>query len=48
MCSKLLDIIPRQLFEISIQAAVGSKILARENLKPYKKDVTAKLVKKIT
>ncbi|KAK2580608.1 hypothetical protein KPH14_007724 [Odynerus spinipes] len=43
MCTKLLDIIPRQLFEISIQAAVGSKILARENLKAYKKDVTAKL-----
>ncbi|XP_035723686.1 translation factor GUF1 homolog, mitochondrial-like isoform X1 [Vespa mandarinia] len=43
MCSKLLDIIPRQLFEISIQATVGSKILARENLKAYRKDVTAKL-----
>ncbi|KAL2711731.1 hypothetical protein V1478_018752 [Vespula squamosa] len=43
MCNKLLDIIPRQLFEISIQAAVGSKILARETLKAYRKDVTAKL-----
>lgn len=43
MCTKLLDIIPRQLFQISIQAAVGAKILARENLKAYKKDVTAKL-----
>ncbi|XP_043494053.1 translation factor GUF1 homolog, mitochondrial [Polistes fuscatus] len=43
MCTKLLDIIPRQSFEISIQAAVGGKVLARENLKAYRKDVTAKL-----
>ncbi|XP_011865158.1 PREDICTED: translation factor GUF1 homolog, mitochondrial [Vollenhovia emeryi] len=43
MCVKLLDTIPRQLFEIAIQATVGSKVIARETLKPYKKDVTAKL-----
>ncbi|XP_012254953.1 translation factor GUF1 homolog, mitochondrial [Athalia rosae] len=43
MCTKLLDILPRQQFLIAIQAAVGNKILARENLKPYRKDVTAKL-----
>jgi len=46
LCVKLLDTIPRQLFEIAIQAAVGSKVIARETLKPYKKDVTAKLVSK--
>lgn len=44
MCNKLLDIIPRQQFLIAIQACVGAKILARENLKPYRKDVAAKLV----
>ncbi|KAL0110942.1 hypothetical protein PUN28_012775 [Cardiocondyla obscurior] len=43
LCVKLLDTIPRQLFEIAIQAAVGNKVIARETLKPYKKDVTAKL-----
>jgi len=46
LCVKLLDTIPRQLFEIAIQATVGSKVIARETLKPYKKDVTAKLVSK--
>lgn len=45
MCARLMDIIPRQQFLIAIQAAVGSKILARENLKPYRKDVTGKLVR---
>ena len=44
LCLKLLDIIPKQQFLISIQAAIGKKILARENLTPLKKDVTAKLV----
>lgn len=44
LCVKLLDTIPRQMFEIAIQAAIGSKVLARENLKAYRKDVTAKLV----
>ncbi|XP_018342475.1 PREDICTED: translation factor GUF1 homolog, mitochondrial [Trachymyrmex septentrionalis] len=43
LCVRLLDTIPRQLFEIAIQAVVGSKVIARETLKPYKKDVTAKL-----
>lgn len=40
---KLREVIPRQLFEIPIQAAVGGKILARETLSAYRKDVTAKL-----
>lgn len=44
ICKKLVDILPRQLFEIVIQAIVNGKIIARETLKPYKKDVTAKLV----
>ncbi|KAJ8675252.1 hypothetical protein QAD02_011038 [Eretmocerus hayati] len=43
MSLKLMDIIPRQQFLIAIQVTVGSKVLARENLKPYRKDVTAKL-----
>ncbi|XP_059474079.1 translation factor GUF1 homolog, mitochondrial [Neocloeon triangulifer] len=43
LCRKLLDIIPRQQFLVAIQASVGSKVLAREDLKPYRKDVTAKL-----
>jgi len=42
MCSKLKDIIPRQLFEIPIQAALGSKIIARTNVKAMRKDVLAK------
>ncbi|XP_073972395.1 translation factor waclaw [Rhodnius prolixus] len=43
LCSKLVNIIPRQQFHIAIQAKVGGKIIARENIKPYRKDVTAKL-----
>jgi len=46
LCVKLVDTIPRQLFEIVIQATIGSKVIARETLKPYRKDVTAKLVSK--
>lgn len=43
MVEKLKDILPKQMFEVAIQAAIGGKIIARETLKAYRKDVTAKL-----
>ena len=42
LCSRLKDLIPRQLFKIAIQAAIGGKIIARETVSAMRKDVTAK------
>ena len=42
LCRRLREVIPKQMFEVIIQAAVGSKIIARETIKPFRKNVTAK------
>jgi GTP-binding protein LepA len=42
LCEKLRELVPRQMFEIAIQAAIGQKIISRETVKAMRKDVTAK------
>ena len=42
LCERLKDLIPKQLFKIAIQAAIGGKVIARETISPMRKDVLAK------
>ena len=42
LCVRLKELIPRQMYQVAIQAAIGGRIVARETVKPFRKDVIAK------